>query len=315
MKCGVIGLGRMGGSLAYRAVQAGIAVVGFDRDERMAADAARCGVQVQGTLQELAVAVELVWLMVPAGDLVDTVLQEIMPHLKRGAIIIDGGNSHFKDSLRRAQVCAQKGIYFLDCGTSGGLHGRHEGFCLMIGGDAHAYEKAVPLFAALAAPGGFGRVGPSGAGHYVKMVHNGIEYGIMQAYAEGLQLMKEGSFQDAPLDLAQITGIWNHGSIIRSWLLTLSHDILQKDQTLATISGTIQESGMGKWTVDEAHQANVPVPVIENALKVRAQSRLTGGNFATKMVAMMRNAFGGHAVGPKSDGRLSAEQFEQYKNL
>jgi 6-phosphogluconate dehydrogenase len=300
MNCGIIGLGRMGNGIAYRALKTGITVVGFDRNASMVSDAQALGVQTVATAADLARAVEIIWLMVPAGEIVDAVLQEILPHVQPGTIIIDGGNSNFKDSMRRAQQCAQQGVAFLDCGTSGGLHGREQGYCLMVGGDPAAYTKAEPLFAAVAQPGGFGLVGPSGTGHYVKMVHNGIEYGLMQAYAEGFHILKEGSFKKESLDLEKITGIWTHGSIIRSWLLTLSHTIFVHDQNLTTISGKINESGMGKWTVDEAHAHHIPATVLETALEARAKSRVTGGNFATKVVALLRNAFGGHAVEKKS---------------
>ncbi len=300
MKFGVVGLGRMGNAIAYRARNAGYDVYGFDLDETSRAAAADIGVRSDDSLQAIAGHADVIWLMVPAGKAVDSVLEQLVPCLRQGALIVDGGNSHYVDSVRRAAQLRQSGVSFLDCGTSGGLHGREIGFSLMVGGDRAAYDTLVPLLHALAAPGGCGYVGPSGAGHYVKMVHNGIEYGLMQAYAEGFQLLKEGSYKDNNLDLAAISGIWNHGAIIRSWLLELSHTIFEHDQQLSSVSGVIQESGTGRWTVEDAHKNNIPVPVIEQALNVRADSRKTGGNYATKVVALLRNAFGGHAVGTLS---------------
>lgn len=297
MKVGIIGLGRMGASIAYRAHAAGFSVYGFDLDASLCHDAQKMGVQIAASSDELAQHVDVMWLMVPAGEIVDRVLQQLIPHVRQGTTIIDGGNSHFVDSQRRAALLAQHKIDFLDCGTSGGLHGRDIGFCLMVGGQKKVYDKVLPLLQAIAAPQGFGYMGPTGAGHYVKMVHNGIEYGLMQAYAEGFQILKEGSYQQVPLDLQEVTRVWQHGSIIRSWLLTLSHEIFTKDQNLQSISGAIEESGTGKWTVEEAHKHKIPAKVIEDALEIRAQSRATGGNFATKVVAMMRHAFGGHKIG------------------
>jgi 6-phosphogluconate dehydrogenase len=297
MTFGVVGLGRMGNGIAYRAMRAGHNVVGFDPSVSAREQAQKEGMQTVASLQELAQHAACIWLMVPAGPIVDQVLQELVLHVQKGTVIIDGGNSHFPDSIRRAQMLATRGIDYLDCGTSGGVHGKEHGFCLMVGGNKEAYEKVYHLLKALAVDKGLGLVGPSGAGHYVKMIHNGIEYGLMQAYAEGFQIIKEGSFKEHHLDLAAITDIWNHGAVIRSWLLTLSHDIFVKDPTLKDISGVIQESGTGRWTVDEAQAHKIPVPVIEQSLQVRAESRTTGGNFATKVVAMLRNAFGAHAVG------------------
>ncbi len=297
MKSAFIGLGRMGSALACRASLGGCTVVGFDKDETCRTNAEQQGIQVVSSLQEAVQDTDVVWLMVPAGSIVDAVLHEMLPLIRKDTVIIDGGNSFFKDSIKRASICAKAGIDFLDCGTSGGVHGRDHGFSLMVGGDAQAYTKVFPLLQLLAAPEGVGRVGPSGAGHYVKMVHNGIEYGIMQAYAEGFHLLKEGSFKHEKFDLEQITNIWNHGSVIRSWLLQLTHEVFARDQHLHSVGGAIEESGMGSWTADEAREHKIPATVLQEALNVRAASRKSGGNFATKIVAMMRNAFGGHAVG------------------
>lgn len=295
MNVGIIGLGKMGSGIAQRWAQAGHAVQGFDVDANNCRAAQELGVTITQSIQDLTTNA-VIWLMVPPGSPVDTVLEQLRAHLKQSTIIIDGGNSNFKDSIRRAQMLQQHDVQYIDCGTSGGLHGRTQGYCLMVGGPKQAFDTIVPLLTAIAAPDAVAYVGPSGAGHYVKMVHNGIEYALMQAYAEGFQLIKEGSFKDSNLDLEKITDVWNHGSIIRSFLLELSHNIFVGDQTLANISGEVAEGGTGKWTVEDAKMHNVPVPLIEDALQIRAWSRESGGNYATKVVAMLRNQFGGHAV-------------------
>jgi len=235
--------------------------------------------------------------MVPAGQPVDDVLAALTPHLNPNAIVIDGGNSFFKDSIRRHGQLAAKQIQFLDCGTSGGLHGKATGFSLMIGGNRPAFESIEPIFTAIAAPDGCLYVGPAGSGHFVKMVHNGIEYGLLQAYAEGFHLIKDGPYKD--INLADIAHVWNHGAIIRSWICQLAEEVLKKDQDLTGIQGSIGENLTGRWTVDTAKECNVPLPTIQQALDVRAWSRQTGGNYATKLVAVLRNAFGGHAVSKK----------------
>jgi 6-phosphogluconate dehydrogenase len=296
VKVGIIGLGRMGAGIAERIVNAGYTVFGFDLDPHNSAQAQKIGVHIENKLIDIAADVDVIWLMVPPGKPVDDVLTTLMPALKKECIIIDGGNSNYKDSIRRAQLVAQKNISYLDCGTSGGLHGRENGYCLMVGGDKHAYDAVCPLLSLIAAPNGMAHVGPSGAGHYVKMVHNGIEYALLQGYAEGFQVLKEGTFKDVPLNLEQISDLWNHGSIIRSFLLELAHNVYKQDQEFAAVSGEIAEGGTGKWTVQEAQEHGIPVPLIEESLAVRARSRSTGGNYATKLVALLRNQFGGHAV-------------------
>lgn len=304
MKIGLIGLGRMGQSIAARLLAGGFDVIGYDKFPPQVLDVvynpdgssiSKRGVwKAVDTLEEVARHAHVFWLMVPAGSPVDDVLHELVPLLEGKRIIIDGGNSFFKDSLRRSHALRERGHCFLDCGTSGGLQGRTVGFCLMIGGEQQAYEQCIPFFKALAAPEGYAYVGPSGAGHYVKMIHNGIEYALLEAYAEGFHLLKDGFYDN--LDLSQISNLWNHGSIIRSWILELAHQIFIEDLHLENITGSIQESGTGKWTVEEAHQKGVPVPIIEEALRIRAWSRQTGGNYATKLVALLRQAFGGHAL-------------------
>ncbi|MBI2775472.1 decarboxylating 6-phosphogluconate dehydrogenase [Candidatus Dependentiae bacterium] len=296
MKVGLIGLGRMGIAIAERLLGAKIHVVGFDENADAVKEFEKMGGQGVRTAAEVGNHTQIFWLMVPAGDAVDEVIDEIYPNLRSKAIVIDGGNSKFTDSIKRAEKLNFQGVRYLDCGTSGGLHGKENGFSLMIGGDAQAYKEIEPVFKAIAAPKGYGLVGPSGAGHYVKMVHNGIEYALLQAYAEGLHLLHANSHYKE-LDLAQITDIWNHGSIIRSWILDLAHRILERDQDFAKISGKIFESGTGKWTVEEAHRHHVPVKLIEDALKIRADSRETDGDYATKLVALLRHEFGGHKLG------------------
>ena len=294
MKVGIIGLGRMGMAIAARAASAGFQVMGYDPNTGLESESQKNGIAFYKNMDQLAKEADIIWLMTPAGVIVDQTIEKLVHCMQPGAIVIDGGNSNFADSMRRAQQLAAHSINFLDCGVSGGIHGQKNGFCLMVGGNYEIYKKVEPLLKALAAPDGYNYMGSSGAGHYVKMVHNGIEYGLLQAYAEGFQLLREGDFKE--LDLEKVSNVWLHGSVIRSWLLELSHDVFKKDQTLTSIDGKIQEGGTGAWTVENAHKNNVPVPVIEKSLEVRALSRQTGGNFATKVIQMLRNAFGGHSV-------------------
>jgi len=293
MKVGVIGLGRMGNAVAYRLIQGGQAVFGFDIDEEAKKDAESLGVRIISSLQEMAKEVDIFWLMVPAGKIVDSTLNDLKKNLKKDDILIDGGNSKFTDSIRRAEELKQDSIYYLDCGTSGGLRGREIGFSLMIGGNEKAYEKAKPIFKAIAAPDSFGLVGPSGAGHYVKMVHNGIEYALLQAYAEGFHLLKDGYYSD--LDLEKISRIWSKAAVVRSWILDLAHNVFKEDQELKSISGEVGGGQTGRWTVQEAEKQHIPVPLIKEALEIRDESKKTGGNYATKLVALLRNQFGGHS--------------------
>jgi 6-phosphogluconate dehydrogenase len=295
MKIGVIGLGRMGSAIVYRLCKDGHDVVGYNRGEYDASGIHAMGAKTVESLESLAHAVRIFWLMVPAGQAVDQVLEQLIPHLQPQDIIIDGGNSHFRDSIRRYEQLQSHSVSFLDCGTSGGLHGKEVGFSLMIGGCNAVYAQLEQLFKSIAAPQGYGYVGPAGAGHYVKMVHNGIEYALLQAYGEGFHLLHEGYYKD--LDLARIADIWQHGSIIRSWILHLSYEVFAHDQTLNNISGKIAESGTGRWSVQEAHERTIPVDLIERALALRAESQKNGGNYATKLVALLRNKFGGHPLG------------------
>jgi len=298
MKLAVIGLGKMGLAIALRAHSAQVSVSGYDRDAVINKHAQKEGITVVDSIAALADA-HVYMIMVPAGKIVDAVITDLLPILKAGDVVIDGGNSHYKDSIRRAEQLAAHGINFLDCGTSGGIHGLQHGFCLMVGGEQSAYDAVLPILKTIAAPNGVALVGPSGAGHYVKMVHNGIEYGILQAYAEGFHLIKEGTFKESRIDLEQLSALWQHGSVIRSFILELTHNVFKHDQELKDIGGQVGENGTGQWTVDDAHQNKIPVPVIEDSLKVRAWSREMGGNYATKVIAMLRNQFGGHVVSKK----------------
>lgn len=294
MKLGVIGLGRMGKAIVHRVIQGGHEVIGYDPHKDALQEIEKMGARSASTIQECAQQARIIWIMVPAGEPVDIVINELQNYMHTGDIIIDGGNSKFTDSIRHADALKRLGINFLDCGTSGGLRGQDSGFSLMVGGDHAVYEKIIPLLQAIAAPNGFGYMGPSGAGHYVKMVHNGIEYAILQAYAEGFHLLKEGHFKN--LDLADIARVWRNGSVIRSWILELAHEIFMNDQEFKDISGRVSESGMGRWTVEESQKQKIPTQLIDDALEIRYWSEETGGNYATKIVALLRNKFGGHVV-------------------
>ena len=298
MELGMIGLGKMGGFMTERLVRGGHRVIGFDRDPSVVQKLAEKGAGSANSLDNIISQLKpprAIWLMVPAGDPVDQTIAALVPNLAPGDTIIDGGNSYYKDSVRRAAALAPKKINFVDCGTSGGVWGLTEGYSMMVGGDADVVKRLSPIFETLA-PGpdkGWGRVGPAGSGHFVKMVHNGIEYGIMQAYAEGLDLLRHK--KEFSLDLLQIGKIWQFGSVIRSWLLDLTVDALSKNPTLAGIEGYVTDSGEGRWTVIEGVELGVPVPVISGALDMRFRSQ-DPEPFANKLLAMMRHEFGGHAV-------------------
>jgi 6-phosphogluconate dehydrogenase len=298
MELGMIGLGKMGGFMTERLVKGGHRIVGFDRDAAVVQRVGEKGIVGVGTLEKLIgelKAPRAVWLMVPAGAPVDQTIETLLPMLSPGDTIIDGGNSYYRDSVRRASALKPKNINFVDCGTSGGVWGLTEGYSMMVGGDADVVKRLSPIFETLApAKGkGWGRVGPAGAGHYVKMVHNGIEYGIMQAYAEGLDLLRHKT--DFGLDLLQITKIWQLGSVIRSWLLDLTVDALSKNPTLEGIGAYVTDSGEGRWTAIEGIELGVPLPTLTGALDTRFRSQ-DPEPFANKLLAMMRHEFGGHAV-------------------
>lgn len=294
MKVGLIGLGKMGNAIAYRLIKEKHTVVAYDRDKASLQKAKRIGVQVAKSVEDIAKQCRIIWLMVPAGKIVDSVLDELKPYLKAHDVVIDGGNSYFKDTVRRARGLVRKKIYYLDCGTSGGLKGRSIGFSLMVGGNEDAFEKIKSILKAIAIKDGYGYMGPSGSGHYVKMIHNGVEYALLQSYADGFNLLKHGHYKD--LDLKTISRVWSNGSVIRSWIVDLIEEIFEQDQDFKTISGAIGENKTGLWTMQEAKAQKVPAELIERALHARAWSRKTGGNYATKLVALLRNKFGGHPV-------------------
>ena len=299
MKLGMVGLGRMGGNMTVRLLRGGHDVVAFDPNEDAVAAAEGQGAAGAHSLEELVKQLEaprVVWIMVPAGDITERTVETLRGLLGSGDVIIDGGNSNFRDSQRRATELAADGIRFLDCGTSGGVWGLANGYCLMVGGEREAFDHAEPIFATLAPQDGYAYVGPSGAGHFVKMVHNGIEYGMLAAYGEGFEIMQASEFD---LDLHAIAGIWRYGSVVRSWLLELLVDALQKDPKLESIRGYVEDSGEGRWTVFEAINENVPAPITALSLFMRFASR-QDESYAAKVIAALRNEFGGHAV--RSEG-------------
>ena len=298
MQLGLIGLGKMGGNMAERLRLGGHQVVGFDFNADAVAKLTASGNLGVSTLEDLASNLtgrKAIWIMVPQGKPVDDTIAKLEPLLNPGDILIDGGNSNYKDTMRRHDEVAAKGFQFVDVGTSGGVWGLKEGYSLMIGGDEEPVEYLRPIFETLApSPDrGWGRVGPAGAGHFVKMVHNGIEYGMMQAFAEGFTIMEKKESLD--LDLAQISEIWRYGSVVRSWLLDLTADALSKNPTLDGFEAFVEDSGEGRWTVIEAIDLNVSAPIITESLMRRIRSR-EENNFTDRMLAIMRNAFGGHAV-------------------
>jgi len=298
MELGMIGLGRMGANMAQRLVRGGHRVVGFDPKPEARKALEDNGARSAASLPELVGKLEAprtLWLMVPAGAITDGTIDALLPLLANGDTLIDGGNSNYKDTLRRADACAAKGIAYIDCGTSGGIWGLAEGYSMMIGGGEDAVERHRPIFETLAPAKdrGWGRVGPVGSGHFTKMVHNGIEYGLMQAYAEGFSIL--GHKREFALDLHQIAEIWRTGSVVRSWLLDLTADALGKNPKLDGIAPWVADSGEGRWTVAEAIDLDVPAPVITASLIARLRSR-DGDSFADKLLAAMRNEFGGHAV-------------------
>ena len=298
MELGLIGLGKMGGNMAERLRLAGHKVVGFDFSAdavKRLNEAGSVGVNTLEDLVKNLQAPRAIWIMVPSGDPVDQTIEKLKPLMQKGDIFIDGGNSNYKDSQRRHDELKDDGFEFVDTGTSGGIWGITEGYSMMIGGDEDVVERLRPIYEALApAPDkGWGRVGPAGAGHFVKMIHNGIEYGMMEAYAEGFSIMKAKTVLD--LDMTQIAEIWQYGSVVRSWLLDLTVDALKKNPELEGLEAFVPDSGEGRWTVFEAIDLNVSAPVITEALIRRVRSREVN-NFTDRMLSVMRNEFGGHAV-------------------
>jgi len=296
MQLAMIGLGKMGGNMTERLMRHDHQVVVFDRSPDVVQKYASLGAIGAGSPSEVArklTAPRVVWIMVPAGKPVDDTIGALLPGLFKGDIIIDGGNSNFRDTMRRAAELEQKGINFVDSGTSGGIWGLENGYCLMIGATQEAYSVCEPIFKSLAQPEGYAHMGPPGSGHYVKMVHNGIEYGNLQAYAEGYEILHAS--KDFKLDLHKIAHVWNHGSVVRSWLNELAEIAFERDPNLDALKGYIEDSGEGRWTVQEAIDLDVPAPVITLSLLVRLRSRQTD-SFGAKVIAALRNEFGGHAV-------------------
>jgi 6-phosphogluconate dehydrogenase len=298
MELGMIGLGRMGAAMTKRLLAAGHTVVAYDQDraavERSVADGAVAAVSLDALVSRLN-APRTVWVMVPAGDAVNDTIERLTRLLKADDTLIDGGNSNFRDTLQRAFSVQKSGVHFVDVGTSGGIWGLKEGYCLMIGGDAAVVQRIQPIFESLAPARdrGWAHVGPVGAGHFTKMVHNGIEYGLMQSYSEGFALLEKN--KDFHLDLPKIAEIWRHGSVVRSWLLDLTAQALAENPTLEGIGPSVADSGEGRWMVAEAIAADVPCPVITLSLLERIRSRVQD-SFGNRILAVMRNKFGGHAI-------------------
>jgi 6-phosphogluconate dehydrogenase len=298
MELAMIGLGKMGMNMATRLVRGGHRVVGYARTAATVDEAISNGAEGAHSLEEAVSklnAPRVVWVMVPAGKTTDDTVEKLGALLSKGDIVIDGGNSNYKDSVRHAAMLEPKGVEFLDCGTSGGIWGISEGYSMMIGGKPEVAEMMRPIFETLA-PGadkGWGHMGPHGSGHFVKMIHNGIEYGMMQAYAEGFSIMK--AKEEFGLDLAQISHVWQYGSVVRSWLLDLAANALDEDTKLENIKPWVADSGEGRWTVFEAVDLDVPAPIITLALQMRFVSR-DDENYTARMLAALRNQFGGHAI-------------------
>ncbi|MFH1461521.1 MAG: phosphogluconate dehydrogenase (NAD(+)-dependent, decarboxylating) [bacterium] len=308
MKVGLIGLGKMGQAIAYRLLKDNHTVFAFDpfvnkneiiktiyKQDKSIKEKTLPNFNLENSLQDVCIKTNIVWIMVPAGKITDKTILELSNNLQENSIVIDGGNSFFENTKKRYQLLKEKNIHFLDCGTSGGVAGKLSGYSLMIGGDKEIFKKVTPIFKSIAALNGYNYMGPSGAGHYVKMIHNGIEYSLLQSYAEGFDLLKNNS-NYPNLNLEKITDTWQNGSVIRSWILDLCKNIFSKDQELKNISGSIEENQTGRWTLDEAKKENITMKLLQDVLDIRKESRQTGGNYGTKVVAMLRNQFGGHEI-------------------
>lgn len=300
MQIGLVGLGKMGYNLALNFKSKGHSVVAFDVNKAAMENIANEGITTAPTIGDMALAMpgrRVVWMMVPAGNVVDVVLSNLKYHLAPDDIVIDGGNSHYKDTITRARDLEKLGIHYLDCGTSGGVTGALQGVCTMIGGKKEIFDYCEPLFKSISVPDGYLYVGKTGCGHFTKMVHNGIEYGMMQAIAEGMEVLHKHSPE---AELASVAKVWNHGSVVRSWLMELTQRALEKDKNLESIKGVMHSSGEGKWTVETALEMGVPTPVITMSLLMRYRSQQED-TFSGKIVAALRNEFGGHAVEKKQD--------------
>jgi 6-phosphogluconate dehydrogenase len=295
MELGIIGLGRMGANMTERLLQGGHRLITYDHSPeaiQRCVDKGALGAHSLADFVKQLTLPRVVWLMVPSGDPVDLTIEQLLPNVSKDDIIIDGGNSYYKDSIRRAGKLKQLGIHFVDVGTSGGIWGLQEGYCLMIGGEKATVDQLEPIFKTLAPENGFAHVGASGAGHFVKMVHNGIEYGMLQAYGEGFEMLKASQFD---FELAKISHLWNQGSVVRSWLLELAENAFQKDPQLSSIKGYVEDSGEGRWAVLEAVEREIPASILTLSLFARYASR-QDDSFSAKVIAALRNEFGGHAV-------------------
>jgi 6-phosphogluconate dehydrogenase len=295
MQIGFVGLGRMGLNMVTRLIRGGHTVVAFDRSADAVARAEAAGAKGVSTLDALVGALEApraIWMMVPSGDPTESTVTELSRLLAAGDTIIDGGNTNFHDDVRRAQTLSAKRLEYVDAGTSGGIWGLQEGYCLMVGGKPEVCKRLEPIFLTLAPTDGYLYVGGHGAGHYVKMIHNGIEYGLMQAYAEGFELMHASDYK---IDLGAVAALWNHGSVVRSWLLELGARALAEDTDLSALKGYVEDSGEGRWTLQEGLERAVPLPVLTAALFTRFRSR-EDNPFSERLLAALRNQFGGHAV-------------------
>jgi len=291
----MIGLGRMGANMTTRLLRGQHAVIAYDQNADAVRAAATGGAVGSSSLAEVVSKLSrprAVWTMVPSGKPTNDTVHALLELLEEGDCIIDGGNSNFRDSQARCALAKKKGVFFLDAGTSGGVWGLENGYCLMVGGDKDAAQRAEPIFLTLAPPSGYAYVGPSGAGHFSKMVHNGIEYGMLGAYGEGFEILEKSEFD---YDLHQLAALWLQGSVVRSWMLELAERALRQDSSLASIRGYVDDSGEGRWAVQAAIDENVPAPVITASLLSRLVSR-QAESFSAKMIAAMRNEFGGHAV-------------------
>lgn len=299
MRTGFVGLGKMGMNMVERLIGGGHEVTAYARTGATVKKAEEKGAEGAASLQDMVERLEkprVIWTMVPAGKATEETLLELAEMMDEGDILVDGGNSFYKDSIRMSEALTEKKIGFLDVGTSGGIWGLTEGYCMMIGGKKEVFEKVAPLIRTLAPENGYSHVGPAGAGHFVKMVHNGIEYAMLQAYAEGFEIMN--AKKDFDLDLKDIAGLWNHGSVVRSWLLELAERAFSKEPDLSSIRGYVEDSGEGRWTVAEAVELDVPAPNITISLLERFRSR-QDESFSAKVIAALRNEFGGHSVKKK----------------
>lgn len=295
MEIGLIGLGKMGMNLALNMVSQGIKVIGYDLNQESMNVAKKHGVGIAMGLQDLVNRLpekKIIWVMVPSGEITKQTISQVAALLSTGDIVVDGGNSHYKDSIEHSQQLSKQGIFFFDCGTSGGMNGARNGGNFMIGGDREAFEELTPIFSMISEEGGYLYTGESGSGHYLKMIHNGIEYGMMQAIGEGFDLLHKSAFD---YDNQKVAELWNSGSVVRSWLMELAADAFREDPELEKIKGVMYSSGEGRWTVEEALELQVSIPVITTSLMMRYRS-LEEDTFTGKVVASLRKGFGGHTV-------------------